>query len=87
MAVPDMSMSCEQYIRALLRGDLRTAYHNLSLVTDGELFRGLAVPSRDDIDDLFESEPEQAPGFAPEIPGVSGAGMSPYARAAPLRRL
>ena len=82
MAPPVMSTSCKNYIRSMLRGDLRTAYLHLSFVSDGELFRGLAVPSRDDINDLFEKEPEDAPGFAPEIPGVSGTDMAPWSRAA-----
>jgi len=82
VATPLMSAPCKNYIRSMLRGDLRTAYHHLSFLSDGELFRGLAVPSRDDIDDLFEKEPEDAPGFAPEIPGVSGTEMAPWARAA-----
>lgn len=82
MAPPLMSASCKSYIRSMLRGDLRTAYHHLSFLSDAEIFRGLAVPSREDIDDLFEKEPEDAPGFAPEIPGVSGTDMAPWARAA-----
>ena len=82
MAVPDMGASCKQYIRSLVRGDLRTAYYHLSFVSDSELFRGLAGPSREEIDDLFEKEPEQPPGFAPEIPGVSAANQSPAAMAA-----
>lgn len=82
MAVPVISASCKQYVRSMFRGDLRTAYHYLSFVSDSELFRGLAVPSREDIDDLFENEPESPPGFAPEIPGVGAVATSTIARAA-----
>src|SRR5580658_5407919 len=82
MPVPDMSSFCKQYIRSLLRGDLRTAYHHLSLVSTGELCRALAVPSREDIKDLFEKEPEQPVGVSSEIPGVSATSTAPYAKAA-----
>jgi hypothetical protein len=79
MPIPDISSIAKQYIRRLIAGDDRTAYYQLSLVADGELFRALAVPSRDEVDDLFESEPGDVPGFSSDIPGP-GPYMSPWAR-------
>jgi len=77
----DMSDACEQYIRWMIRGVPLVAFRFVSQLQDQELFRALAIPAREEIDDLFNTEPQAPPGFAPGIPGV-GAGLSPGRSAA-----
>ncbi len=72
MTAPDMSDACKQYIRWTIQGVPRSGFQYLSQLQDEELFRALAVPAREDIEDLFSSEPEAPIGFAPEIPGPGG---------------
>jgi hypothetical protein len=77
MQAPHMSDNCKLYIRSMIRGDLRSAFQQLSLLEDKELLRGLAAADRADIDDLFDKEPESPPGFAPGIPGVGAVAKGP----------
>jgi hypothetical protein len=69
MKVPDMGDPCKQYLRWLLRGVTRSSFQCLSRVPESELFRGLAVPARQDIHQLFG----QGPGSSSDIPGAGDA--------------
>lgn len=59
----DMSDACEKYIRMMIHGVPRVAFQYLSGLQDQELFRALAVPAREDITNLFDTEPEVLPAL------------------------
>jgi hypothetical protein len=70
MKAPVMSQVCKSYVKSTLSGDMRSAYQDLSQLVDKELFRGLAVLARIDMNELFEKGVSPPPAFSDEIPGV-----------------
>jgi hypothetical protein len=82
MTASDMSDNCKQYIRWMIQGVSRMSFQSVSQLDDREIFRALAIPAREEMEDLFDTEPEPPPGFADDIPGVAAVLKSPWQRAA-----
>lgn len=95
MPTQQMSEACKHYIRWRLRGVPFAAFLYLSQVRDSELFRALAAPAREDIDDIFGDGPDLDQFVAGKTPAVGSSwSLSKAAAAGPalmppqvLRRL
>jgi N-acetylmuramidase len=84
MTAPQMSQACKSYIRSLVQGVFLPAVQYLGELDDKELFRGLAVPARADVKEMFDKGFSGPPGISAEIPGMGAALMGPLAAALQL---
>jgi hypothetical protein len=71
MTAPDMSPTCEEFIRCVIQGVPKLAFRYASQLEDRELFRAFAVLAREELQDLFDKESQVS--SVSLTPGLSAA--------------